>query len=280
MTRFFHRISFPWHSAVWICCLTGMISYSCADDDLPLLKPTLPGESSDNIRAIRHLGGQTPSYDWTFSYSDGRLVAAGGTVRDPDTTIDGSFSYTSQLSYRHNGVNIYNSSGEKTVVTLNAQGLIDKMTVNRNIYKFYYREGHLAEWEKTVFENSFGQAHQYNSSARFTYNGGNITGIEYKENSGEPVSITIVPSDIPNRNGLLPETISKELGCLGFEHLYYAGLMGLPTTNLVKSISVSYPSQPDKNYTINFEYSIRNGNTILCNYHTPQGSVASASYEY
>lgn len=154
------------------------------------------------------------------------------------------------------------------------------MTVNRNIYKFYYREGHLAEWEKTVFENSFGQAHQYNSSARFTYNGGNITGIEYKENSGEPVSITIVPSDIPNRNGLLPETISKELGCLGFEHLYYAGLMGLPTTNLVKSISVSYPSQPDKNYTINFEYSIRNGNTILCNYHTPQGSVASASYEY
>ena len=280
MTSILHRISSWWASSLLLLCAAGTVATACSDDDPPAMKPKLPGGGAENVRTIRHRGGQTQSYDWTFTYSDGRLVQANGTVRDPNAAIDGTFSYTSKLSFHHDGVSVYNSSGEKTQITLNSEGYIEKMTVNRNIYKFYYRDGHLAEWEKTIFENSFGQAQQYTSSGRFTYSNGNITGIEYREAGAEPVSLTLVPSELPNINGLLPEAISKELGCLGLEHLYYAGLMGQPTVNLVKSISASYPSQPDKNYTINFEYSNRNGNTDLCNYHTPEGQVASVNYEY
>lgn len=280
MATILQHISSWWSSTLLTVCMAGIAVTSCSDDDPPAMRPKLPGNGAGNVRTIRHRGGQTQSYDWTFSYSDGRLVEASGIVRDPNTTIDGSFAYTSKLGYRHDGVDVYNSSGEKTAVTLNADGYIERMTVNRNIYRFYYRDGHLAEWEKTIFENSFGQAQQYTSSGRFTYTNGNITGIEYKEAGAEPVSLTLQPADLLNSNGLLPEAISKELGCLGLEHLYYAGLLGLPTKNLVKSISASYPSQPDKNYTIHFEYSTRNGNTDLCNYHTPEGQVASVNYEY
>jgi hypothetical protein len=57
--------------------------------------------------------------------------------------------------------------------------------------------------------------------------------------------------------------MSKQLGCLGFEHLYYAGLLGRPTTHLVKSISVSFPDGSQNNYKTEFSYNIKNSKTTF-----------------
>ena len=72
--------------------------------------------------------------------------------------------------------------------------------------------------------------------------------------------------------------MSKQLGLLGYEHLYYAGLLGRPTANLVKSIAFEF-EDASRNYTLDFDYSLRSGNIELCNYYTPDGSPASVNYD-
>lgn len=252
----------------------------CSDGDKPILQPALPAVNGQNVRSITHLGGVTQTYDWQLTYTGSRLTRASGTVRDPSPALDRSFSYTSTLAYQQHGVTVTNSSTEKTQLTINAQGFVDQMTVNRNIYRFTYNaSGQLSGWESILFEDSFGQVRQFRSSATITYQNGNLATIIYTDADNTPVTITCVSSNQQNLNGLLPPMLSRELGCLGFEHLYYAGLLGRPTSNLVASVSFSYPDT-SRNYTTQFEYSTQSGNTVLCNYHTPDGQVASISYGY
>lgn len=253
---------------------------SCSDDEEPAMRPTLPADGAASVKSITHLGNVMSTYDWTFSYSDGRLYAAQGTMRDPSPEIDRSFSYTSQLSYGPWNVGVYNSSGENVQLQLSSQGYIERMTVNRNIYEFQYRDGRLSGWNKTIFENSFGQVEQYKSSATITYDNGNLAKIDYVGVDNEAVTLTFTTSSMSNGNGLLPEGISQELGCLGFEHLYYAGLLGRPTNNLVQRVNFTHSRNPELDYTLDFEYGTSNGNVTLCNYHTPDGGVASVSYAY
>lgn len=256
---------------------------ACSGDDAPVpaMRPQLPADGGAPVVSIKHVGSVLSSYDWDFVYSDKRLVAATGVVRDPSPDIDRSFTYTCQLGYGPASVSVGNSNGTVTDVRLNSAGYVERMTVNGNIYEFRYMDGRLVGWNKTVFENSLGPAAQYRSSADIEYLNGNLSRIVYTEAGNVPVTITFTPSDIVNRNGLLPETVSKELGCLSFEHLYYAGLLGRPTTNLVKTVSVDYPeTAPGQDYTIEFEYNVQGGNTVLCNYHTPDGNPASVNYGY
>lgn len=258
------------------------LTNACSDDDTTPapMKPALPADGGDNVTRIQHLGHMTSTYDWNFTYTDGRLTQANGTVRDPDPAIDQSFAYTSTLSFSATGVGISNSSGEEISLQLNAQGYITRMTVNRNIYEFAYSDGRLASWHKTVFENSFGQVQQYRSSGLISWQNGDLAQIVMTEPDHSPVTITCTPSDEYNRNGLLPPALSKEMGCAGFEHLYYAGLLGRPTLHLVQSVSYTYPQASASDYSMQFEYSNVGGNTTLCNYHTPEGGVASISYSY
>lgn len=260
--------------------LPTLLGVGCSDSEEPLLQPTLPATGGDNVRSITYQGGVMQCYDWTFTYTGTRLTRADGTVRDPSAAIDRTFSYTSQLSYQAHGVTVTNSSTEQTQLQLNAQGYIEQMTVNRNIYRFEYNSaGQLTAWTKIVFEDSFGQAQQYRSSATLSYYNGNYDKIVYTDTDNSPVTLTFTPSSETNRNGLLPPTAGKELGCLGFEHLYYAGLLGRPTQNLVASISYAY-ADGSKDYTTSFEYASQGGNVVLCNYHTASGAVASVNYGY
>lgn len=260
--------------------LAGLAFSACSDDEPASLRPVLPTNGGSSVRSIAHLGSVPSCYDWQLSYSGGRLTKAVGVVRDPSPAIDQSFRYTSNLSYQYRGVIIRNSSKEDTKVTLNDRGYIQTMTVNRNIYNFRYNsEGRLSGWDKVVFEDSFGQVHQYRSSATIEYHEGNYSRIVYTEAGDQSVTLTFTPSASLNRNGLLPTTATRELGCLGFEHLYYAGLLGLSTRNLVAAIRYEYgDSQND--FQTYFEYGTKDGNTVLCNYHTKDGNVASVSYGY
>ena len=108
--------------------------------------------------------------------------------------------------------------------------------------------------------------------------------IDYTENENNPlntVTLTFTPDERLNVNGLLPEGVTRQMGCLGFEHLYYAGLMGGPTTHLVKKVEVKHALYPERDYTLEFEYSadVAGRNVVLCNFRY-EGQPASVTYKY
>lgn len=264
--------------------LASMAITSCGDDDPAPLRPQLPATSGSNVRTITRQGSVESGYDWKFTYQGGRLTQAAGTLRDPSAAIDHSFSYTSRLTFRSRSVEMKNSTDEKVALQLNAQGLVQQMTVNRNIYRFSYNDsGRLAAWDKTVFEESLGLVQQYHSSATIGYTPtGALKQITYNGTDSRKVILTIEGSSQNNQNGLIPPTLSREMGCIGFEHLFYAGLLGKAPSTLVESVTYEYPDAVPAvpTVTTTFEYGFHLGNVALCNYHLSDGSVASVAYGY
>ena len=256
----------------------GVMATGCSSDDhAPIFQPTLPATGGDCVRSIEHQGSMMASYDWTFHYDGTRLVQAQGTMRDADPKADKSYRYTSYLGYGTSWISVTNQPGEAVNIQLNSEGYIDRMTVGQNDYRFRYLDGRLVEWSKTVYENTFGQQAMYTSTGKITYDNGNYSKLEYVGPDSERATLTFTSTDLVNRNGLLPVGVTKELGMLGFDHLYYAGLLGRPIINLVRSVDYTSPRQT---YTINYEYSSRSGNTVLCNFHAPDGKIASVNYTY
>ena len=259
---------------------------SCSDDEEPAFQPTLPTNGGNPVKAIIRTGDiAAPTYDWQFYYEGPRLIDAKGTIRDADDTIDKTFSYQTSLTYGDHKVYVKNSTGKKIQITLNGSNYIEKMLIGRNIYEFQYKNGYLCSWQKTIFENEM-SATQYTTFAtiEYTENGNNFDykKINYTGPDNVTITTTFIPHNLKNTNGLLPEAASKEIGCLDFEYLYYAGLLGKGTTHLVKSLSLNNPSDSTKNYTLNFIYdknSVSN-NTTLCTYQTPSGTPVSVNYAY
>lgn len=91
-----------------------------------------------------------------------------------------------------------------------------------------------------------GQILSYKSSATIEYMNGNFSKITYMGPDGAKITVSFTASDLQNRNGVLPELVGKELGCLGFEHLYYAGLLGRSSSNLVKTSVTQTTKTPHK----------------------------------
>ena len=253
---------------------------SCTEDDNISFIPKLPANGGDHVKAISHSGKMMPSYDWKFTYNGPRITSASGVLRDPHGDIDKSFRYTSNLKYGTNTVAVHNSNNEPIKISLNSEGYIGNMKVGRNTYNFIYDNNHLVAWFKTIFEDSFGQATQYKTSGTIKYNNGNLESIVMTGPDNVPVTTTFVSHTLENKNGLLPETASEQMGCLGFEHLYYAGLLGESTKNMVKSLTVSYADKSKKGYTIDFEYGTEGNNVTLCNFHTNTDEIASVRYDY
>lgn len=260
--------------------IAGCVMAACSDDE-NIFQPRLPQNGGSPVMSIEHLGTVPSCFDWTFYYSGQYMTQAVGMRRDPEPENDRSYSYTSSLSYGEMSVGIKNSSKENVSVRLNALGYIQTMEVGNDTYNFNYDlNGYMMSWEKISRENSFGQVQQFITRATITFRDGNLEKVEYTEPDDKPVVITFTSATLPNMNGLLPATTSKELGCLGFEHLYYAGLLGRSTANLVKSVHYDFSDGVHNDYTTEYEYSVRNGNTVLCNYHNEDGNVASVKYGY
>lgn len=263
-----------------IFALFSLSLASCSDDNSISFIPNLPANGGDNVKAISHSGKMMPTYDWVFTYNGPRITSATGVIRDPQSDVDKSYKYTSNLKYGNNNVSIRNSNNEQISVSLNSEGYIGNMKVGRNTYNFIYDDNRLVAWFKTIFEDSFGQATQYKTSGTIKYNNGNLESVTMIGPDNVPVTTTFVSHTLENKNGLLPETASEQMGCLGFEHLYYAGLLGASTKNLVKSLTVSYADDSKKGYTIDFEYGTEGNNVTLCNYHTNTDEIASVRYDY
>ena len=158
------------------------------------------------------------------------------------------------------------------------------MTVNRNVYHFQYNsDGRMVSWTRTIFESSLGELTEYRSSATISYTpAGALQQIVYNGTDSRRVLLTFTQSAQQNVNGHMPPTVSKEMGIDGFEHLYYAGLLGKAPTMLPQSITYEYPDAavPTAATTTTFEYGVHANNVTLCNYHVASGAVASVSYGY
>ena len=111
---------------------------------------------------------------------------------------------------------------------------------------------------------------------------GALQQIVYNGTDNRRVLLTFTQSAQQNVNGHMPPTVSKEMGIDGFEHLYYAGLLGKAPTMLPQSITYEYPDAavPTAATTTTFEYGVHANNVTLCNYHVASGAVASVSYGY
>ncbi len=249
---------------------------ACSDDDPQLLQPNLPANGGSDVTKITYNGTVTDGYNWTFTYSGKRLCQAKAVRLTSDGTPTG-FGYTSTLSYGPGTVAVTNSSGEKITITLNAKNFIEKMQVNLNVYTFDYdSDGRLVRWRKQYVEDAMGQISDYVVTGEISYSNGDLKKIVYTEPDNKPTTLTFTNTDKDNRNGILLPTISKEMGCAGFEHLYYAGLLGRPTRHLVASVSYDYTNGKDEDKTDTFVYGgIQN--TTTCTYNN---STVTVLYEY
>ncbi len=258
----------------------GLALYSCSssDDDgggyyEPPIKLDLPAEGDGRVTSIKHSGSLSSSYDWTLTYNDTHLVSAKGSLVAGEVN-----EYTSKLSYTRKGVTIANSDNKNMVVELNDDGYIVELTVNKDVYHFSYSDnGYLVAWRKTTHDANFADEAS-TASAELTYEAGNLTRIEYVWNNNAPVVLTFTPSSYLNENGLLPATLSRYLGCFGFEHLYYGGMLGRPTAHLVEKVEVD--GLNDEDYAIDYTYAFEGSNTTLCIFKNAQGDAASVNYGY
>lgn len=252
------------------------------DDEAPAMRPTLPATTGSIVTAIRPQGTIDQAYEWNFTYIDNRLTSATGKLH---TSSQPDYSYTSQLTYSAQGVAFTTSQGSSYTLTLNPQGYIQQMMEGRNEYNFAYdATGHLISWNKTAYEQSVAGANTYTSSAMLTYGvGGVLRGITYTNTDHRRHVLNIENTDYDNINGLLPATLSKEMGCLGFEQLYYAGLLGKAPAALVKKLTYTYPDDATATEAkeTTFEYGFDSkGNVTLCNYHAADGTISNVVYTY
>lgn len=262
------------------CLVLAALIASCANEEpapLPNLRPDLPGSVETHIRGIAHSGSIEGNYDWEFSYTDGRLTGAKGILYNPTSH---EVEYTSRLTYTPDNVTIANSGNLLMEVMLDGNNCVEYLTVNKDEYHFFYADGRLIAWEKTLKDINFG-AEALHARGTIEYKDGDIALITYSENNDDPTYYHCTPSSLYNTNGLLPETLSKQMGCFGFEHLYYAGLMGKATKHLVHIIQIDYPEEAKReDYQIQFNYFVnKEEQTELCTYNI-NGQAASVNYYY
>ena len=265
--------------------LAALLALTACHNDDPMLtppaklaiSPALPSGGSAPLKSVRHNGNIDDCYDWTLNYSDNRLMNASGTRRNSNASDDYNYSYSLTLTYDSKGVYISHSDGRTISVALDGANPITWMPYGANTYPFSSAAGRLNGWQKTETTTSLGQTAQYTSKGVFTRNAaGDLIAILYTDTRGKVTQVTLTPSTLTNPNGLLPETVGKEMGIDGFEALYYAGLLGVPAPHLTESISKKIDGKEEAE-TTDFSYSQRGGNTVLCTY--KNGSVA-VNYGY
>lgn len=260
--------------------LTVLLALAACHNDDPMLTPpaklaicpALPSGGNAPLKSVNHNGNIDDCYDWTLNYGDNRLMNASGTQRNSNPSTDKKYSYSLTLTYDSKGVYISHSDGSTISVALDGENHITWMQYGANTYTFSYAAGRLNSWQKTETTTSLGQTAQYTSKGLFTRNAaGDLVSILYTDTRGKVTQVTLTPSTLTNPNGLLPETVGKEMGIEGFEALYYAGLLGVPAPHLTESISKKIDGKEEAE-TTDFSYSQRGGNTELCTY--KNGSVA------
>lgn len=264
----------------WALCLSFT---SCGSDDhAPNISFVTPNTSGHQLRTVTHAGYLPDTYDWVMTYNGKNLTGGTGSYLH-ETTSD--YSYQVSLGFTSSTVNITSSAAEKSTITIGANRLISQMKVNDNTFEFAYNSnGYMTEWKENVVNTGFGSVTSYNAKATLSYTTSNdLKQIVYTNNDDYPdnlCTLTFTPADTLNINGLLPEAISKQMGVLGFEYLYYAGALGKASSRLIRSIHVAYNATPAADYDLVFHYVLNKDNDVVFCSYTYKGQSASATYKY
>ena len=260
----------------------GLSLASCSSDSsAPALEFTTPNTSGSPLKSIAHNGNVPETYNCSFTYTSKRLTSATAAYQNGTKAES---PYTLRLSYSPKNVSVTSTNKDNILVEVNSDNLISNIKINDNTYNFYYTSGRLIHWTEEIKESGYAGVMR-SSNATLSYDGnGDLRQIVYVRDEEFPLytrTLTFTPTASTNVNGLLPEGIAREMGVLGFEYLYYAGGFGKPTTHLVESVSFLFAQQEDKNYTLNYNYTVEpsTGNVILCNY-AYGGQYASVNYKY
>lgn len=263
----------------------ALLLASCSDSEPPALTPTLPATTGSRVTNIKRNGSFESGYDWSFRYQNNRLTQATGVLRNPDNLQDRNFSYNCNLKYGRGQVSATysNTSIEPMTFVMGTNNCISRIIQGRNTIDFQYNaDGRLTAWQKEAYEGAFGQQAQYRSSANISYDAsGAIHKIVYYGTDDRRTIVTLTNSTHANINGLLPATLSTELGMSGYEHLYYAGLLGRATSVLPQQLTREYPDASAREpETVTYEYGQQGNNITMCYYHPTPNSVASVEYTY
>ena len=265
------------------------ILFSCSGDDhevsLSDFIMTPNTKTANRLTSVSRSGYFENAYSWNFVYDRKNLKSA-TSVLENGISGEESPMLKYSLSYGSREVKV-STSGEPVVLRVGGDGLLVSATSGNTTFNYSFSDGRLIAW------NSLYQIHGFNGQvtkgedAVFTWHDGNLTKIIYtpSTDAGNKYFIFEIGyyDNELNSNGLLPELVSEAMGCKGAEYLYYAGMLGKPTTNLVKSIKISHSTDESENASYTFHYETNMNDVTLCNYqkdNEPGGRPVIVTYGY
>lgn len=260
---------------------------SCSDDDSSptvahLIKtPNVSGYSK--LTGVTRAGVFENKCAWDFNYKEENLSSAVSTLQHSSNIETEGKKTNYSFSYGEDYVGI-KTDGSQISLILNESALAYKAMSGNTTYNYSYTGGYLTSWNVIYKNDGFAGSSTKGAMAEIERSvTGNITSVKYTPSadaSDDYYTYAFEYEETENNNGLLPECLSKELGCDGFECLYYAGLFGNGTKNLVKSIVVTHSKNLDYNVVYNFNYVIdAYGNIINCSYGTIENPIV-VTYKY
>ena len=245
---------------------------SCSDSDSPTLASNIytPNSSGfSSVKSISRSGVFDDSYDWDFYYRNDNMIEAYSRLA---TGISGQYEGKEiyyKLKYGTRDVTVRTNGDAVDLILQNA--LVSQAVSGNTTYSYNYSMGYLTSWNVIYKNSGFGEETTKGASSVITWNDGNISSIVYipsADASNKFYTYTFQYSNELNNNGLMPEVASRALGCFGLEYLYYSGMLGRGTKNLVKSVTVENSMDPDDVVTYTFNYRMNAGNVVMCSYGT------------
>ncbi len=240
---------------------------ACSDDDTDpvtidehITTPNSGGKSP--VKSIERSGSFKDAYDWTFKYTEkGKMFAADGVRENAPDGNDASYSY--EIVYGTDKVVVSNTAGDVLEFTVNNTNYMIATAKSKDReYRYTYADGRLAGWDLLTYDTGFNTTSRLDSKAEMVWDNGNLKKVIYTPftvNESETVTYELEYTTLLNENGILPEVNSEALGCKGFEFVYYAGMFGKATKNLVNKITVTDVKEPSNNATYLFaDYTFNN----------------------
>lgn len=249
---------------------------ACSSDDEPAPEPTLAefiftpnAPTAPRVASIEHAGISERSFNWEFTYNGKSLTGATRTAQmgDAAQTIGDKTFYT--LWYGTQNVNI-ETSGKAIALDVKKSGLLESMTCGDETCTYTYSDNRLIRWESKFTLDGKTDNEERLSIGEIIWENGNIKTIKYTpfteaDHKFYTYELTYDESQ-SNDNGILPELISEAMGIEGVEFLYYSGMLGQATANLVKNIKITHSVDGSLNELYNFHFRRSNGNVTYCNY--------------
>ncbi len=270
-----------------LAALAVIALVSCSDSDNGasianrVTTPNMSGYSK--LISVERAGSFQHTFAWNFGYSGNHLTQAVSTLQHSNDMLSEGSKTSYSLSYGENNIGI-SSNGVQMSVVLNEDALVSRATSGNTTYNYSYTGGYLTSWKVLYQNDGFGGSSTKGATAEISRTvNGNITEIKYTPSADAAdafytYTFEYDPND--NVNGLLPECMSKILGCEGFEYIYYAGLFGRGTKNLVKAINVTHSKHADEDTSYEFFYNFNNsGNVVTCSYGKGSNAVVT-TYKY